>query len=60
MLFYHNRLGIVVEPAGALSVAALESVRKDIIGKNVVCIVSGGNFDPSCRSEAVLRALLHE
>jgi len=60
MLFYHNRLGIVVEPAGALSLAALESVRKDIIGKNVVCIVSGGNFDPSRRPEVELRALLHE
>jgi len=60
MLFYHNRLGIVVEPAGALSVAALESVRKEIIGKNVVCIVSGGNFDPSRRPEVELRGMLHE
>jgi len=60
MLWYHNRLGSVVEPAGALSVAALDSVRQEIIGKNVVCIVSGGNFDPSRRAEVELRALLHE
>lgn len=41
----HN--GIILEPAGALSVDALndEKLLKKIKGKNVVCVVTGGNFD---------------
>lgn len=37
--------GIIVEPAGALSIAALDQMKEEIKGKKVVCIVSGGNFD---------------
>jgi len=38
--------GIVLEPAGALSSDALKAFHpKELAGKNVVCIVSGGNFD---------------
>ncbi len=43
--------GTVVEPAGALSIDALEDIfankklSKKYKGKNIVCIVSGGNFD---------------
>jgi len=38
--------GIITEPAGALSVAALDNLDKNLIrGKNVVAIVSGGNND---------------
>ena len=37
--------GIITEPAGALSVAALEQVKEQIEGKTIVCIVCGGNFD---------------
>tara|TARA_B100000575_G_scaffold294576_1_gene311676 strand:- start:5785 stop:7014 length:1230 start_codon:yes stop_codon:yes gene_type:complete len=37
--------GIIVEPAGALSVAGLDYVKDRITGKNVVCIISGGNND---------------
>lgn len=33
------------EPAGALSVAALELCKDMIAGKNVCCIISGGNND---------------
>ncbi|MDG1738391.1 MAG: threonine ammonia-lyase IlvA [Paracoccaceae bacterium] len=40
-----NIEGIVLEPAGALSVDALESIRDQIKGKSVVCVTSGGNFD---------------
>ena len=40
-----NVEGIVLEPAGALSIEALEDMRGDIKGKTVVCIASGGNFD---------------
>lgn len=40
-----NVEGIVLEPAGALAVEALQDVRSWIRGKTVVCLTSGGNFD---------------
>lgn len=40
-----NIEGIVLEPAGALSVAALDDLKDRIAGKTVVCVTSGGNFD---------------
>lgn len=39
-----NNEGIISEPAGALSVSALSQI-DNIQGKNVVCIISGGNQD---------------
>ena len=41
-----NVEGLVLEPAGALSIDILQDLpRKNIQGKKIVCIVSGGNFD---------------
>ena len=40
-----NVEGIVLEPAGALSVDALVDMADDIRGQRVVCVTSGGNFD---------------
>jgi len=40
-----NIEGIVLEPAGALSVDVLEEMRDEIQGQTVVCVTSGGNFD---------------
>lgn len=40
-----NVEGVVLEPAGALSIDALKDLQDDIRGKSVVCITSGGNFD---------------
>jgi len=40
-----NVEGIVLEPAGAMSVTALDDIRDRIRGKRVVCVTSGGNFD---------------
>lgn len=40
-----NIEGIVLEPAGALSVDALPDLRDLVRGKTVVCVTSGGNFD---------------
>ncbi|MFW8633881.1 threonine ammonia-lyase IlvA [Cribrihabitans pelagius] len=40
-----NVEGIVLEPAGALAVEALNDVRSWIRGRTVVCVTSGGNFD---------------
>lgn len=40
-----NVEGIVLEPAGALSIEALGEVADQIKGKTIVCVASGGNFD---------------
>jgi len=40
-----NIEGVVLEPAGALSVDALGDLADEIRGKTVVCVTSGGNFD---------------
>lgn len=40
-----NVEGIVLEPAGALAVDALVDISDQIVGKTVVCLTSGGNFD---------------
>ncbi|MGR3435632.1 MAG: threonine ammonia-lyase IlvA [Shimia sp.] len=40
-----NVEGIVLEPAGALSIDVLDTLRSRIRGKRVVCVASGGNFD---------------
>ncbi len=45
MLEMLNHEGIVLEPAGALSVDVLPALAEDIRGKTVVCVTSGGNFD---------------
>jgi threonine dehydratase len=46
MLKFLNIEGIVLEPAGALSIDALKDFDRDAIrGKTIVCIITGGNFD---------------
>jgi threonine dehydratase len=45
MLEFLNVEGIVLEPAGALSVDVLPELADVIAGKTVVCVTSGGNFD---------------
>ncbi|GGA09885.1 threonine ammonia-lyase IlvA [Neptunicoccus cionae] len=40
-----NIEGIVLEPAGALSIDVLADIADQIKGKTVVCVSSGGNFD---------------
>lgn len=45
MLEMLNIEGIVLEPAGALSVDVLPEMSERIRGKTVVCVTSGGNFD---------------
>jgi threonine dehydratase len=45
MLDMLNVEGIVLEPAGALSVDALKDLGQAIRGRTVVCVTSGGNFD---------------
>ena len=59
ILDLYNKEAIVVEPAGALSIAALEQYANHIKGKNVVCIVSGSNNDITRTAEIKERALLY-
>lgn len=60
ILELYNNSAIVVEPAGALSVAALELYKEQIAGKNVVCIISGGNNDIDRMQEIKERSLIYE
>jgi threonine dehydratase len=45
MLEMLNVEGMVLEPAGALSIDALKDLGQAIQGRSVVCVASGGNFD---------------
>ncbi|KQC31978.1 threonine dehydratase [Nonlabens sp. YIK11] len=58
ILDLYNQQAIVVEPAGAMSITALEQLRDEIKGKNVVCVVSGSNNDITRTAEIKERALL--
>ncbi|WP_257659047.1 threonine ammonia-lyase IlvA [Parapedobacter lycopersici] len=60
ILELYNKDAIVAEPAGALSVAALDFYKEEIKGRNVVCIVSGGNNDIDRMSEIKELSLLYE
>ena len=59
LLNLYNESAIVAEPAGCLSIAVLEQLKEEIKGKNVVCVVSGGNNDISRMEEIKERALLY-
>lgn len=55
-----NVEGIVLEPAGALSIDVLDGLASDIRGKTVVCVTSGGNFDFERLPEVKERAMRYE
>jgi len=60
ILQLYNQDAIVAEPAGALSIAALDDFKNEIKGKTVVCIVSGSNNDIDRMQEIMERSLLYE
>jgi len=60
ILKLYNEDAIVVEPAGALSVAVLDLCKEQIKGKKVVCIISGGNNDIDRMGEIKEQSLLYE
>jgi threonine dehydratase len=60
ILQLYNEDAIVAEPAGALSIAALEQYADQIRGKRVVCVLSGGNNDIDRMQEIKERSLLYE
>jgi threonine dehydratase len=59
ILKLYNKDAIVVEPAGALTLAVLDQFQDKIEGKNVVCLVSGSNNDIVRMEEIKERALLY-
>lgn len=60
ILKLYNEDAIVAEPAGALAIAALDDYAAQIKGKNIVCIVSGGNNDIDRMQEIKERSLQFE
>ena len=60
ILKLYNEDAIVVEPAGALSVAVLDLCKEQIKGKKVVCVISGGNNDIERMQEIKEKSLLYE
>lgn len=60
ILKLYNEDAIVAEPAGALSIAALDDYADVIRGKTVVCIVSGSNNDIDRMQEIKERSLQFE
>ncbi len=60
ILKLYNEDAIVAEPAGALSIAALDAYAEQIKGKTVVCILSGSNNDIDRMQEIKERSLQYE
>jgi len=60
ILNLYNEEAMVVEPAGALTISALDFFKDEIKGKNVVCIVSGSNNDITRTEEIKERSLVYE
>ena len=60
IIHMYNKSAIVVEPAGALAVAALKFYKEKIKGKRVACVVSGSNNDITRMEEIREKSLLYE
>ena len=60
LLNLYNENAIVAEPAGALPISALDFYKEQIKGKNIVCIVSGGNNDIDRMQDFKERSLIYE
>ncbi len=60
ILELYNEEAIVVEPAGALSLGALEFYKEKIKDKTVVCLIGGGNNDITRMEDIKERSLLYE
>ncbi len=60
ILQLYNEDAIVVEPAGALSIACLDDYKEQIKGKTIVCIIGGGNNDIDRMPEIKERSLQYE
>ena len=56
----YNQHNFIFEPAGVLSLCALDMLQPEIKNKNVVCIISGGNSDVFRMTEILERSLIYE
>jgi threonine dehydratase len=52
--FAFRELKLVVEPGGAVSLAAILAKKMDFAGKTVMAVLSGGNIDPALFAEIIL------
>jgi threonine dehydratase len=60
ILQMYNEHGFIIEPAGVLSLCALDTMGPDIKNTNVVCILSGGNSDVFRMPDILERSLVYE
>ena len=60
MIELYQNDGIITEPAGALSISALDMVADQIKGKVVVCVLSGGNNDILRYPDIMERSLVYK
>jgi threonine dehydratase len=60
MIELYQNEGIITEPAGALALSALEDAAREIKGKTVVCVLSGGNNDILRYPEIMERSLVYQ
>ncbi|TPE42988.1 threonine ammonia-lyase IlvA [Pontibacter mangrovi] len=60
LLKMYNEEGIVLEPAGTLTVSALQVYADKIAGKSVVCVISGSNNDITRMEDIKERAMQHQ
>ena len=60
IIHMYNKSAIVVEPAGALAVAALKFYKDKLKGKRIACVVSGSNNDITRMEEIREKSLLYE
>ena len=60
ILEMYNDSGYIIEPAGVLSLCALDILNEDIKNKTVVSVVSGGNSDVFRMPEIMERSLVYE
>ena len=60
ILEVYNQHSYIIEPAGVLSLCALDILKDDIRNKNIVCVISGGNSDVFRMTEILERSLIYE
>ena len=60
MIELYQNDGIVAEPSGALPISVLDEMSKEIKGKVVVCVLSGGNNDILRYPEIMERSLVYQ
>lgn len=60
MIELYQNEGVVSEPAGALSISALDNIKDKIRGKTIVCILSGGNNDILRYPEIMEKSLVYQ